>query len=384
MLNNSSQTITDQEKINWIRLTRSQNVGPTTFFRLLDIFNNAQNALENIANYSVKGGRQKPIIIYSAKKAEVELEQCKKINAEIIIFKDHFYPKLLKEIFDPPPIITVLGKLSLLKQKTLSIVGPRNSSHNGYKFAKMIANELGKKGFIIASGLARGIDTAAHLGSIDTGTIAVIAGGINNIYPPENKSLYHDIAKKGLIISEMPFGTEPLGGNFPRRNRIISGISHGTIVAEATLRSGTLITARFAVEQNREVFAVPGSPFDPRYHGTNQLIRDGATLIQKADDVLAELKVIDDAYYKDTILMEPEQDSFIGFSTKPSNYTTNNDTIKSAREEILNIIGYAPVATNELISNLQIPTKIFNIALIQLELADKIEHKNNKICLKKI
>ena len=225
--------------------------------------------------------------------------------------------------------------------------------------------------------MARGIDTAAHLGSIETGTVAVIAGGIDNIYPRENENLYHDIAKKGVIISEIPFGIPPHGGNFPQRNRIISGISLGAIIVEATLRSGTLITARFALEQNREVFAVPGSPFDPRCQGTNRLIKQGAKLIENIDDILEELIIITGR--SDNLkLMEPISADFAGFSKK----SPNESEIESARKLILSKIDYTPISADEIIAELQIPAQIVSIVLVQLELADRIESRGGKICLK--
>ncbi|MES2677395.1 MAG: DNA-processing protein DprA [Pseudomonadota bacterium] len=373
----ANQTNPHQEKIDWIRLSRSQNIGRSTFFHLLEIFGSAKSALENIGEFSLKGGRDKPIVICSLAEAEKELELTTKIGAEILLYNDQNYPKLLKEIADPPPVLTARGNIELLGKNILAIVGPRNASFNGCKFAKKIAAELGHRGFVVASGLARGIDTAAHQGSIETGTIAVIAGGIDNIYPKENENLYYDIAKKGVIISEIPFGTPPRGGNFPQRNRIISGISLGAVIVEATLKSGTLITARFALEQNREVFAVPGSPFDPRCQGTNRLIKQGAKLIENIDDIIEELIIIADR--SDNIkLMEPISAGFSGFSTK----SPNDNEIEKARQLILSKIDYSAISADEIITELQIPAQIVNIVLVQLELADRIENKNGKICLK--
>lgn len=369
-----TKTQSSEELINWLRLARTQNVGKVTFFNLIKIFGSAGNALQNIEEYSLRGGREKPIKVCSSVDAEKELELCNKIGAQIIIFDDELYPKLLKEIPDAPPIITVLGDVTLLDRNVLAIVGPRNASMNGCKFAGNIAKELGVHGFVIASGLARGIDTAAHNASINSGTIAVIGGGIDNIYPPENKKLYHEIAEKGLIISENYFGAKPLASSFPQRNRIISGISLGTIVVEATLKSGTLITAACALEQNREVFAVPGSPFDPRCHGTNRLIKEGAKLIESASDVMSEL-ILPKPNVK---LMEPQAESFEGISLKIS----NDSEIKKIRELILSKIDHCGVAIDEIIVNLQISPRLVNIAITQLELADKIENKNGKICLK--
>ncbi len=367
----------DQKKIDWLRLSRSQNVSRGIFFHLINIFGNPKNALENIGEFSLKGGRDKPIVVCSLAQAEKELELSTKIGAQILLYCDQNYPKPLKEIPDPPPLITALGNIDLLHKNILAIVGPRNASFNGCKFARKIASELGEHNFIISSGLARGIDTAAHLGSIETGTIAVIAGGIDNIYPKENENLYYEIAKKGVIVSEIPFGMPPHGGNFPQRNRIISGLSLGVVVVEATLKSGTLITARLALEQNREIFAVPGSPFDPRCQGTNRLIKQGAKLIENVNDIIEDLIIATDQT-NNMKFMEPESAGFSGFSTrKPS-----EDDIDRARKLILSKIDYTAISADEIIAELQIPAQIVSIALVQLELADRIENKNGKVCLK--
>ncbi len=376
------QPIPYQEQLDWVRLSRSQNVSRHVFFNLLEVFDDVDEAIKNLADFSLKGGRDKPIIVCPIQKAELELENCRNIGAQIITFRDYRYPKLLREIPDPPPLITALGNVSLLNKKTLGMVGPRNASYNGRKFANIIAAELGKQGFMVASGLAKGIDTASHKGSLDTGTIAVMAGGINNIYPRENEDLYHDIVKQGVVISEIPFGVAPRGGNFPQRNRIISGVAFGVIIVEATLRSGTLITARFAIEQNREVFAVPGSPFDPRCQGTNRLIKQGAKLIENIDDILTELESIKDDWYEDTKMMEPPQAEFAGFSSPARFGISQEEDIKLARKMILSRIGYDSISVDEIATILQIPIHIVNIVLVQLELADKIEYENGKICLK--
>ncbi|MFT6077343.1 MAG: DNA processing protein [Myxococcota bacterium] len=365
-----------QETINWLRLIRSQNIGRSTFFHLLDVFGSAQKALENIGEYSLKGGRSKPIVICSQKDAQKELESLHKIGANILLFKDSEYPQLLKEIPDAPPLITVRGDISLLKRNIIGIVGPRNPSLNGCKFAKKIAGDLGERGLVVASGLARGIDTASHLGSIDSGTIGVIAGGIDNIYPRENENLYAQIAQKGLIISESHFGSQPHAGNFPQRNRIISGLSLGIVVVEATLKSGTLITARCALEQNREVFAVPGSPFDPRCQGANRLIKQGAVLIENVDDIINNL-LLPEEESTNIQLMEPDLEENSSFATK----LPHDSDIDEVRTLILSKISHSQTPINDIIRGLQIPTRLANIALLQLELADKIENKNGKISL---
>ena len=372
------ENVTDQDKIDWLRLSRSQNIGRSTMFRLLDVFGTAQKALENISEYSLKGGRDKPIVLCSVDRAQKELESSTKIGAEILIHDDPLYPQLLREIPDAPTIITVRGNVSLLHRDILAVVGPRNASLNGCKFARKIANDLGEHGFVISSGLARGVDSAAHMGSIEKGTIAVIAGGIDNVYPKENAALYSEIIRKGVLVSEIPFGMPPYGGSFPQRNRIISGLALGAVIVEASVQSGTLITARFAIEQNREVFSVPGSPFDPRCHGTNRLIKEGATLIENVDDIINGLNMTGPKPAESFRLMESDQEQFTGFVVK----SPSEDNIDKARKLILSQIGYAPIAADEIISALQIPARIVSIALMQLELADKIDNKNGKICLK--
>ncbi len=377
----TSQSIPHQEQLDWVRLSRSKNVSRNIFFNLLEVFGSATQAIANLSDFSLQGGANKPINVFPLDKAELEIKNSHKIGAQILTFQDCHFPKLLREIPDPPPIITALGDVSLLNKNILGIVGPRNPSYNGRKFAREIAEQLGKKDFVIASGLAKGIDTEAHNGSLETGTIAVIAGGIDNIYPRENENLYHVISKKGVIISEIPFGVAPHSGNFPQRNRIISGVSSGVVIVEATLRSGTLITARFAVEQNREVFAVPGSPFDPRCQGTNRLIKQGAKLIENIDDILVELESINDFWYQ-------ENSKFIEYSQQePSGFPARfgfgeDEDVKLARKMILSKISYEPIAIDEIITNLEIPAHILNIVLVQLELADKIEYLGGKICLK--
>lgn len=379
MQNLTTNCNSHQEIINWIRLARSQNVGKSTFFKLLKIFNNnIDSALQNIADYSLRGGLERPITVYSENQAVKELELCNSIGAEVITFNQKEYPQLLKEISDPPPILTIKGDAQLLNRRIIAVVGPRNASLNGCKFAHQIAGDLGKNGFVVASGLARGIDASAHKGSLATGTIGVIAGGIDHIYPKENTDLYHQISRQGVLVSEIAFGVPPRGGNFPQRNRIISGISLGVVVVEATLKSGTLITARFALEQNRDIFAVPGSPFDPRYQGTNRLIKQGAKLIESIDDILEDVNPKTGKKEVPLQFYDPEQVEFTGFSPK----IPSDDDINKTRKLVLSKIGYDPITPDEIISTLQIPTQVVNIILVQLELADRIEYKNGKVCLK--
>lgn len=271
-VNNKAPAYSD-ETIDILRLIRSENVGPKTFFNLVKFFGSASCALENVQDFSVKGGRSKPIKLYSKDSALKELRELEKNNSYLITYKDQNYSELLLQIPDFPPVLSYKGNISLLNhEKIIAIVGARNSSVNGKAFAAKLSKDLVKAGYITVSGLARGIDSSVHSSSLDH-TIAVIAGGTDHIYPPENKTLYEEIAKNGLILAELPIGSKPLSQHFPQRNRIISGLALATIVIEAGIKSGSLITANFALEQNRDVFAVPGFPLDPICIGSNQLIK---------------------------------------------------------------------------------------------------------------
>lgn len=285
----SGGPLSDEERLNWLILSKSENVGPTTFKSLIKRFHTAGEALRALPDLSRKGGLQRPPRIYSREAAERAMASAARLGARFLCSGESLYPALLREADPPPPIICVKGDASLLNRSAIAIVGARNASALARKFARQLAGDLGGEGHAIVSGLARGIDTAAHDAALDSGTIAVVAGGLDVIYPPENHALHAAIAERGLIVSEQVPGTEPKAEYFPRRNRIISGLSRAVVVVEAALRSGSLITARFAAEQGRDVFAVPGSPLDPRCEGTNRLIRDGATLLMSARDVIEAL-----------------------------------------------------------------------------------------------
>lgn len=275
----------DQDKLFWLRLIRSEKVGPITFWQLLNRYGTAEQALNALSNL-IKQGNHKHRLTSQAD-AEKELKAHHKNGITLLPAYDAAFPQMLRALPDCPPFISVYGQLNILNQPTLGIVGARNSSLNGRQFAQRLAVDLGKAGWKIASGLARGIDRFAHQGALPYGTIAVVAGGVDIIYPPEHKGLYHSIAETGAVISEMPLSFFPGASHFPRRNRLISGLSRGVIVVEAAMKSGSLITARTTLEQGRELFVVPGSPLDPRCRGTNNLIRQGAGLVESAEDVLS-------------------------------------------------------------------------------------------------
>ena len=276
----------DQERLDWLQLIRTDSIGPITFHRLIKKYGSAAEALTALPELSSNAGRKKPLRAASRDEAQEELNRADEINARLISFCEPDYPQMLAAIPDPPPVIYLCGHASLFEKPAVAIIGARNASAVGRKIARTLAAGLGEADVTVVSGLARGIDGAAHDASIESGTIAVVAGGVDVIYPPEHEELTRAIASRGALISERPPGYQPTARDFPRRNRLISGLSRGVIVVEAAAKSGTLITARFALEQGREVFAVPGSPLDPRCQGANKLIRDGAMLVQEAQDVL--------------------------------------------------------------------------------------------------
>lgn len=277
-------------QIAWLRLARSEGVGPATFANLLSRFGSAQAALEALPGLARRGGRPTGPRIPTIVDAERELERGSTVGARLLLCGDPEFPAPLAAIDGAPPLLWTLGDPRLLVRSCLAIVGARVASAAGRRFARELALGLGEAGFVVVSGLARGIDAAAHAGSVETGGVAVLAGGVDRPYPPENQDLYRQLAVQGCVVSEQPMGHEARAPDFPRRNRIISGLSVGVIVVEAELRSGSLITARLAGEQGREVFAVPGSPLEPRARGTNNLIRYGATLVEGVEDVLEALQ----------------------------------------------------------------------------------------------
>lgn len=373
-----AKNLSPEEQISWLRLARSENVGKSTFFRLIEIFGSAENALRHLGDLANRGGISRKIKISLLEEAQTELLKTQDFGAEILTFYDEKYPRLLRSISDPSPILTIKGDSEFFEGDCVAIVGPRNASFNGISFAKKIALELGQRSVVTVSGLARGVDTAAHEASLLSGTIAVIAGGIDNIYPTENADLFREIMKRGLLISEMPFGAPPKGGNFVQRNRLISGLSLAVVVVEAGLKSGSLITARFAMEQGREVFAVPGSPFDPRCHGTNRLIKDGANMLESVDDILSELANLKARFCDVGKLSEPDAEEFAA----PSPKMPSDADVEKIREEILRKLSFVPTAIEDIICDLQVSARAVNIALVQLELADRIEVSSGKVVLK--
>jgi len=375
-----SKTSYNTEAINIIRLIRSENVGPKTFFSLIKLFGDAATSIENIEDFSLKGGRSKAIKVFSKSDAEKEIELLEKNNANIITYNSPEYSKLLLEIYDPPPILSYKGNIELLNyHKCVAMVGARNASANGRSFAHKLATQLTEQNYITVSGLARGIDSSVHQAALSR-TIGVIAGGIDHIYPPENKKLFENLAAEGLIIAELPIGSTPLGKHFPQRNRIISGLSLGVVVVEASLKSGSLITAKFALEQNREIFAVPGFPLDPRCQGTNKLIRDGAYLVESADDIVANLPQYENFIKKDNNL-------FKDFIEKDANFKTLDtahlkEPSQKERTAIVELLSAVPINFEYLQKETHLPLPIIYTVILELELAGKVvRHVGNKISL---
>jgi DNA processing protein len=300
--------------------------------------------------------------------ASAEIEALARLGGRLIASIEPDFPSGLGALDPPPPIISVLGDTALFKREMVAVVGARNASALGIKLATRIAADLGAAGLVVVSGLARGIDHAAHRGSIETGTIAVIAGGIDIIYPPEHHALYHEIRTRGALVTEMPVGMAPMSRHFPRRNRLISGLARGVVVVEAAERSGSLITANYALEQGREVFAVPGSPLDPRAKGANRLIREGAMLTESADDVLNVLRPILGHAFEESAVTAILQVS----AGQPATTERETDRIRAIVEEKL---GAAPVEVDELIRQCGAPAAEVLTALLELELAGRTQRQ---------
>jgi DNA processing protein len=284
------QVISDEERLSRLRLLRSEGIGPVTFHALIGRFGSATSVIGRWSSIARRLRRTTPPALSPLEGAQRELERIRNCGASLIAHDEPGYPAALAATDAPPPLITARGNLSLFQRECVAVVGSRNASAIGIRFARETSRDLGAMEWVVVSGLARGIDTAAHKGSLETGTIAVLAGGIDIVYPPENAKLHAEIGERGLLVSEVQFGQQPTAQHFPRRNRIISGLARGVLVVEATLNSGSLITARFAGEQGRDVFAVPGSPLDPRARGTNALLRQGAILTENADDISSILQ----------------------------------------------------------------------------------------------
>jgi DNA processing protein len=366
------QPISEKERRAWLRLARTQNVGSVTFAALIARFGNAITALEEVPRLARRGGGD-ALRIASEDEANNELQAIAKLNGRLLCCCEAEFPHALAALDPPPPVLTVLGRAQLLAREMVAIVGARNASALGRKLAGTLARDLGEAKLVVVSALARGIDAAAHEAALETGTCAVLAGGVDNIYPPENAALYERIRAEGAIVSEMRIGQAPQARHFPRRNRIVSGLSRGVIVVEAAEGSGSLITANYALEQGREIFAVPGSPLDPRARGTNRLIREGATLTENGQDVIAVLRPILGASFG-----EPEP----GFrSVDPARLEAEADHIRAKVEGAL---GPSPVEVDELVRQVGAPVSVILTILLELELAGRLERQpGNRVTWRK-
>lgn len=363
------RVLSDDERIDWLRLLRTPQIGSITFFALLSRFGSATAAIEALPGLAARAGRAKPATVPSATEIKGEIDRAALLGARYIASCEPDYPEALAAIDDAPPVITVGRDVSLFKRPSVAIVGARNASLNGRRIAAKLARDISEAGIVIVSGLARGIDTEAHKAAIEHGTIAVVAGGIDVIYPPENAALQSAIFERGCVVSEAPLGTEPMARHFPRRNRIISGIVPGVILVEAARNSGSLITARMALEQGREVFAVPGSPLDPRSQGTNGLIRDGATLTETADDVLRVLSAGQTFGLKSQVPAMAEL---------PLSRPGDESEIDDARRVILEALSPVPVAVDELARDCQVSLPVVLTILLELELAGRLERQSGQ------
>ncbi len=354
--------LTDEQRIDWLRLIRSQNVGPRTFRALINHFGGARAALEALPALARRGGSGGSPKICSRDVAEREIEAAQKLQARFVAIGETDYPRRLQAIDDAPPLIALRGNRAALDLPAVAIVGSRNASAAGLKLTQRIAHGLSEAGFAIVSGLARGIDAAAHRSTLSTGTIAVLAGGHDHIYPPEHAELVEAILPDGLALSEMPFGWEPRARDFPRRNRLISGISLGVVIVEAAKRSGSLITARFALEQGREVFVVPGSPLDPRAEGTNGLLKQGATPVTEAADIVTVLQPI--------MGIEPPAREL---EAPGSQSTPDAEPAPDERSRVIGLLSPTPVSLDDLVRLSKTSPRIVRIVLLELEIAGRLE-----------
>jgi DNA processing protein len=370
--------IGDQESLDWLRLARSSGIGPITIRDLIAYFGTAAKALEALPDLARRGGGRRPVRLCTKQEAEREIAALAKLGARLIVRPEPDYPEALAALEDAPPVITVKGRTELLKPDKIALVGARNASANGRRIAADMAAGLVRAGTVVVSGMARGIDTAAHLGALDTraedgGTIAVVAGGIDVLYPPENAQLFDRLGAEGLIVAESPPGTEPVARLFPRRNRIISGLSRAVVVVEAALRSGSLITARYALDQGRDVMAVPGSPLDPRCRGANRLIREGARLVEDFEQVLESL---DGLIGRDLRFHEN-----LRIDHQASETDTLNE-VDQVRDEVLSLLGPSPVMVDELVRQCHCSPPVLGMVLLELDLAGRLErHPGNRVSL---
>lgn len=364
--------LSDRQRINWLRLIRTENVGPATFRDLINRFGSAESAIEMLPELASRGGAARLPRVPGVAEAEDELARVAKAGARIAAIGEEDYPAMLRTMDHPPPLVTVRGDASVFAHPAVAIVGARNASLSGIKLARMFAAELGAAGYAVISGLARGIDAAAHEGALRTGTVSVLAGGIDMPYPAENIPLLEElVGAGGAAISEMPAGWEPRARDFPRRNRLVAGLSLGLVVIEAAKRSGSLISARLAGDMGRLVFAVPGSPLDPRAAGSNGLLKDGAILVTESADVIDHLLA----------LQGHKVDAQRQFE-EPPDFAASPPPGEDERAQVLDALGPTPVGIDEIIRYTGLhPAQVYSI-LLELDLAGRIErHPGNQVSI---
>jgi DNA processing protein len=370
----------DKERVAWLRLARSHGLGVVTIRDLVAHFGSAAAALGALPELAARGKRSRPLKVCTQSEAEGELAALAKLGARLIARSEPDYPEALAAIEDAPPVIGVRGRQELLAAPKIALVGARNASANGRQIARTMAQGLAAAGFVVVSGMARGIDTAAHVGALDAksgaiggGTIAVVAGGIDVLYPPENAPLFERLGTDGLIVAEAAPGTEPLARHFPRRNRIVSGLSQAVVVIEAAMKSGSLITARYALDQGREVVAVPGSPLDPRCRGANRLIREGARLVEDFEQVIESLGEVGPPNLK------------FHENLKSDDQLSEKNTLKDhtkLHDQVLALLGPSPVAVDELVRQCHCSPPVLGMVLLELDLAGRLErHPGNRVSL---
>ena len=361
----------DETRLAWLRLIRSDNVGPAAFRMLINRYGGAEAALDALPDLAARGGTR-GIVIASPESVEAEFERAEKLGARFVCLGEPDYPPLLRQSEQAPPVLAIMGDPEPLSRPAAAIVGARNASLAGIKLTKQLAGDLGREGYVVVSGLARGIDAAAHEAAIETGTIGVFAGGLDRPYPPENRPLMRRIVDEGgCLVSEKPFGWEPRSRDFPRRNRIVAGLAMGLLVIEAATRSGSLISARMAGEMGRLVFAVPGSPLDPRAAGTNQLLKDGAILTTEAADVIGALKPLDDR-------MTPAE----GLMFEPEALAAGDEPAEDERERIVEALGPTPIDIDDIIAHTGCRPGAVQLVLLELDLAGRLErHSNGRVSL---
>jgi DNA processing protein len=356
-----------EDLVDRLRLLRTPGIGPVTFRQLIMRFGTPAAALAAVPDLARRGGGTAPRL-FGRDDAEREIAKVEKLGAKWLALGQGLYPRLLSELEDAPALLMAKGNLNLLDRQAIAIVGARNASAAACRFARGLAHDLGQHDLVVVSGLARGIDSASHDGALATGTIGVIAGGIDIFYPPENEERQKAMYERGLVLAEMPPGTEPRARHFPYRNRIIAGMSSGTVVVEAAPRSGSLITARLAAEAGREVMAVPGSPLDPRAQGCNQLIRDGATLIQNAADVIEAIRP-----FESRVRAVPDPYS------APADQMNGDDALGLVEE----LLGPSPVPVDEIIRLSGASSGAVQMALLELDLAGRLDrHAGGKVSLR--